>query len=247
MSGTERKRILVVSDDPETGSVIRDVLTEAGFGVGLVTFPSLTRERIEIGRPDLIVLDVLLLVLDEWPILDELWRLATPPPVVAVSAPYSSPESLALLSHHVRGHLTKPLSAHALLHMCRRLIETPVAPPSSTGEERRSEPRQTLIGDVVFLTSKGRPSFSGQLLELSRNGARIDVGLLPAASLEMGGMIRLSIQLPPSFQRFEIEARVQWRKESTMGVSFLNMAPHLQLWLERWLASDRRLSERPPV
>ncbi|MBN2371506.1 MAG: PilZ domain-containing protein [Vicinamibacteria bacterium] len=247
MPGTEQKRTLVVSDDHETGSLIRDVLAGAGFAVGLVTFPSLTRERIEIGYPDLIVLDVELLVLDEWPILEELWRLATPPPVIAVSAPYSSPESLAILSHHVRGHLTKPISPHSLLSACRRLIETPVAPQRSANDERRSEPRRAMIGDVVFLTSKGRPSFSGQLLELSRNGARVDVGALPETSLAEGRTLRLSLRLPPSFQQFEIEARMEWRKEATIGVSFLNLAPHLQLWLERWLASDRKLSEYPPV
>jgi DNA-binding response OmpR family regulator len=247
MPGSGRKRILIVSDDPETGGVLRDILSEAGFAVGLVTFPSLSLERIEIGHPDLIVLDVLLLVLDEWPILDELWHLAKPPPVIAISAPYSSPESLAILSHHVRGHFTKPITPRSLLRACRRLLEIPDAEQRSPDEERRSEPRQTMIGDVVFLTSKGHPSFSGQLLELSKNGARIDVGMNLAALLEKGRVLRLSIKLPPSFQQFEIEARVEWRKESTIGMNFVNMTPHLQLWLERWLASDRRLTERPPA
>jgi CheY-like chemotaxis protein len=236
----EEKRILVVSDDSESGSVIRDILTGAGYAVGLVTFPSLTLERIEIGHPNLLVLDVLMLVLDEWPILDQLWRLATPPPAIAISAPYSSSESLAILSHHVRGHLTKPISAQSLIHMCQRLLDTPDTPRRSANEERRDEARQTYLGEVTFLTSSGRPSLSGQLLELSKNGARIDTGPFPEASLASGSAVRLSLQLPPAFQRTQVEARVEWHKGSTLGVSFVDLDPQVQLWLDRWLSSGRR-------
>ncbi len=244
MPEAERRRILVVSDDSDTGNVIRDILAQAGFAVGLLSFPGLTHERLEVGHPDLIVLDVLLLVLDEWPVLDALWRLTTPPPVLAISAPYSSPQSLAMLSHHVRGHLTKPISPGALLEACRRLLETPEAPRRPLGEERRSEPRQMIIGEAVFLTSKGRPAFSGQLLELSTSGARIDVGLLPEASLGKGRVIRLAICLPPGAERVEMRARIEWRRESTIGVNFIDVDAQIRIWLERWL--DRYSKPRGP-
>jgi CheY-like chemotaxis protein len=233
------KRILIVSDDPESGGVIRDVLTEARYAVGLVTFPSLTIERIEIGHPNLLLLDVVLLVLDEWPILDQLWRLPTPPPVIAISAPYSSSESLAILSHHVRGHLTKPITAQSLLHMCQRLLDTPDTPRRAASEERRDETRQTYLGDVTFLTSGGRPLLSGQLLELSKNGARIDTGPFPETSLAAGSAVRLSLRLPPTFQRIEIAALVQWHKGSALGVTFVDLDPQVQLWLDQWLSSGK--------
>jgi DNA-binding response OmpR family regulator len=230
----------VVSDDPDTGCIIRDVLAEGGFAVGLLSFPGLTRERVEVGHPDLIVLDVLLLVLSEWPALDELWRLATPPPIIAVSAPYSSPQSLAMLSHHVRGHLTKPFAPRALLEACRRLLS---APAPLLDEERRGEPRQVVIGEVVFMTSKGRPSFSGLLLDLSQGGARIDVGLLPEAAVAHGRLLRLALQLPPGPDRIELRAKVEWRKDSTIGVSYVDVDPQLQLWLTRWMSRFSKASE----
>jgi hypothetical protein len=88
---------------------------------------------------------------------------------------------------------------------------------------------------VVFLTGKGRPGFSGQLLELSTGGARIDVGLLPEASLAKGRVLRLAIHLPPGSDQFEVRARVEWRQEATIGVNFIDVNTQLALWLERWL------------
>jgi DNA-binding response OmpR family regulator len=235
MTDSERKRILIVSDDPETGALMRSILSGAGYSVGLLTFPGLTLEHIEIGQPDLVILDMLLLVLDEWPILEQMWHLSTPPPVIAISAPFSSPEALAMLSHHVRGHLTKPISANALLSTCRRLLQRQDAPQDTRPAERRSEPRRTFVGEVTFLTSKGRPLYSAQLLELSLSGARIEMGPLPETSFTPQQDVLLALRLPPSFQELHITARVEWCKDTLMGVRFINIEPRFQLWLERWI------------
>ena len=221
MAEKKRARILVVSDDEESGTIAQEILASRGYAVGRVTNADATAERLDAGAPDLVVLDMFAPVLEAWPILDDIVRLAQPPAVVALTGRCVSPGALAVLTQHIRGQLSKPFAPDALTGMCDRLL-APIAPaPRPAEPERRQEPRSTFVGEATLLTNRGRPICAAQVLELSRDGARLEVGLLPETSFKVGSRIRLTLTLPPSFEARTLNALIEWREGLNMGVSFL--------------------------
>jgi len=77
--GEEAGSILVVSDDEESGTIAQEILASRGYAVGRVANADATAERLDAGAPDLVVLDMFAPVLEAWPILDDMVRLAQPP------------------------------------------------------------------------------------------------------------------------------------------------------------------------
>lgn len=50
-------RIIYVEDDPLMGDIVRDLLTEAGYLVGVIQHGTLAYETIAFKKPDLVILD----------------------------------------------------------------------------------------------------------------------------------------------------------------------------------------------
>jgi len=117
-----RPRLLVVSDDPETGTIVRDVLGARGYAAQYVTNAQATLPRLTAFHPALVVLDMFTPLLHEWPILDGLLRLSHAPPIVALTGRCLSPDALAAVTFHGRGHLQKPFEPAALLRLCGRMV-----------------------------------------------------------------------------------------------------------------------------
>jgi CheY-like chemotaxis protein len=156
MAEKKRARILVVSDDEESGTIAQEILTSRGYAVGRVTNADATAERLNVGAPDLVVLDMFAPVIEAWPILDDVGRLAQPPAVVALTGRCLSASALGVLRQHIRGQLSKPFAPDALTDMCARVL-APDAEPRSAEPERRQKPRTTFVGEATLLTTKGRP------------------------------------------------------------------------------------------
>jgi CheY-like chemotaxis protein len=221
MAKSKRARILVVSDDEESGTIAQEILASRGYSVGRVTNADVTVERLDVGAPDLVVLDMFAPVLDAWPILDEIVRLPQPPAVVALTGRCVSPGALAELSLRIRGQLSKPFAPEALTGLCDRLLGPSVGAAPATEPERRQEPRSRFVGEATLLTPKGRPICAAQVVELSENGARLEVGPLPETAFTVGSRVQLTLTLPPSFRARTLDALIEWREHADMGVSFL--------------------------
>jgi CheY-like chemotaxis protein len=172
MAGPRPPRVLVVSDDSETASIVREVLSERGYAVGSVTNEQVSLDSLSVGRPDLVVLDMFAPLLDKWPILDELLRLREAPPLVALTGRSVSPGALAALAFQTRGHLSKPFTPAALLRICEKVIAAPPPPAPPAGAERRRETRCRFVGEATLLTENGRPSLTLQVLDVSRAAPR---------------------------------------------------------------------------
>jgi CheY-like chemotaxis protein len=224
MAEKKRVRILVVSDDEESGTIAQEILASRGYAVGRVTNADATAERLDVGAPDLVVLDMFAPVIEAWPILDDMVRLAQPPTVVALTGRCLSANALAALTQHIRGQLSKPFAPDALADMCDRLL-APNAPPRSVEPERRQKPRTTFVGEATLLTTRGRPVCAAHVLELSENGAQLEVGQLPETSFKVGSRMRLTLTRPPSFETRTLDALIEWREGLHMGVSFLPERP----------------------
>jgi DNA-binding response OmpR family regulator len=216
-----RPRLLVVSDDPETGTIVRDVLGARGYAAQYVTNAQATLPRLTAFHPALVVLDMFTPLLHEWPILDGLLRLSHAPPVVALTGRCLSPDALAAVTFHGQGHLQKPFEPAALLRLCGRMLAP--APPQGLAE-RRADARQHVAGDATLVTAKGRSAVVLQMFDVSTSGARVEIGTLLETKLVAGAHVRMVFSLPPKFEARPVEARVEWREGGMMGISFPSLA-----------------------
>jgi two-component system response regulator MprA len=82
-------------------------------------------ERITADRPDCVVLDVMMPVLDGWGVLEALHECADAPPVLVVSAKSAAADIEHALAMGARGYLAKPFNAHALLEEVAKLVALP--------------------------------------------------------------------------------------------------------------------------
>jgi two-component system, OmpR family, response regulator MprA len=118
----EKHRILVVDDEKAIRELLCRILTIAGYDVEAAADGSEALERILARRPDLILLDLMMPVLDGWSVLDRLRDQADPPPVIVVSAYLDRGRAVAA---GASGYLNKPFRAAELIEACERVL-----PPS---------------------------------------------------------------------------------------------------------------------
>jgi DNA-binding response OmpR family regulator len=81
-----RPEVLIVEDEPDVLLILRLNLEAAGLDTSLAADGVTALRRIERERPDVVVLDLMLPVLDGWSVLAELRNRAHVPPVIVCSA-----------------------------------------------------------------------------------------------------------------------------------------------------------------
>ena len=114
--------ILVVDDEPDILLLHRLNLESAGHRVVLAADGMRALQRIAEDKPDLVVLDVMMPVLDGWGVLDELQAQPDAPPVLIVSAK-SGPEDIErAMSSGAAAYLTKPFNADVFLTAVNNLL-----------------------------------------------------------------------------------------------------------------------------
>ena len=115
-----RGTVLVVDDDVEIRETLAGVLIEEGYDVAKAVHGREALDQIRAGlRPDLIVLDLMMPVMDGWQFLEERAKahLLEDVPVVVISA---TPETLH--PPEVRAFVRKPMRLDALLDVIEREI-----------------------------------------------------------------------------------------------------------------------------
>jgi CheY-like chemotaxis protein len=95
------------------------VLTIAGYDVEDAADGYEALERVAARRPDLILLDLMMPVLDGWTVLDRLREMRDPPPVVVVSAYLDRGRAVAA---GAAGYINKPFRSAELLEACERVL-----------------------------------------------------------------------------------------------------------------------------
>lgn len=110
------KRILVVDDEQDMQSLLCCILETTGYVVDCADDGRQALDKIGANRPDLVVLDLVMPVLDGWGVLEALVERTNPPPVVIVSAfaDHSRAQELGAFSC-----LSKPFRLGDLLDACQ--------------------------------------------------------------------------------------------------------------------------------
>ncbi len=117
-------RILVVDDEPDILLLHRLNLEGAGHQVLLAADGMKALERIDGDRPDMVVLDVMMPVLDGWGVLEALQTRSLRPPVLVVSAKSAASDIEHAMSMGAAGYLAKPFNATTLLAEVNKLLNT---------------------------------------------------------------------------------------------------------------------------
>ena len=111
MSG---RRVLVVDDDPDIRGLVRELLDRRGFAVTEARDGQEALRAFFADRPDLIVLDVTMPVLDGWKTLERIRELSDVP-VVMLTAKATELEKTRGLRAGADDYVTKPFGKQELL------------------------------------------------------------------------------------------------------------------------------------
>jgi two-component system copper resistance phosphate regulon response regulator CusR len=114
-------RILVVEDEPKTGSYLRKGLTESGYVVDLATTGRDGLFQASEGEYELVVLDVMLPGIDGWEVIREL-RKTSETPVLFLTARDEVEDRVRGLELGADDYLVKPFAFAELLARVRTLL-----------------------------------------------------------------------------------------------------------------------------
>ena len=115
--------ILVVEDDDAIRGLVSEVLRDDGYQVREATNGAEALETVRETRPDLIVLDLMMPVMNGWTFLEECRRtdMCAEIPVVVTSASHDLPRTAdRLRMMGVRTCLAKPFDVDGLLALVER-------------------------------------------------------------------------------------------------------------------------------
>jgi CheY-like chemotaxis protein len=197
------KRVLVVDDEDDVRTLMRRLLEKVGYAVTTAGSGEEAIRAVEASRPDLIVLDLVMPGLDGWGVMERL-QSADAPPVVLVASPGTNPKD-GPFRECVAAYLAKPLQSEELLAACARILNARSVPAALL--DRRQETRRRLIVKVVLLSQDGNPVLAGRLVDLSKHGLQMELGL----SLAIGDSVRILLHMPGPNAQLELEGVVRWK------------------------------------
>jgi CheY-like chemotaxis protein len=118
------KRVLVVDDEPGVRRVLNDLLASEGYLVCEASDGAEGLERLRLFRPDVVILDLMMPVMNGWTFAEECRRVngCRDLPIIAISAMYDlSRAATALHALGVHACLAKPFDVEALLSLVTTL------------------------------------------------------------------------------------------------------------------------------
>ena len=119
-------RVLAVDDDPDVLALLREVLGREGYRVEGAGDGDEALARLRAGRPDLLILDLVLRSPpDGWAILEEVRRdpaLAATPVLICTADTFGVAAHKAELRRYRAEVLSKPFHVADLLDLVRRLL-----------------------------------------------------------------------------------------------------------------------------
>jgi CheY-like chemotaxis protein len=124
--GQARPQILVVEDEKQTQRVLAVVLDQAGYGVEFASDGLEGLLKIESRRPQLVILDLMLPVIDGWEVLRRLQKLPDAPPVVVLSGYLDRARATEA---GASASLSKPFTIQDLVTTCAQVLSARGGPP----------------------------------------------------------------------------------------------------------------------
>jgi DNA-binding response OmpR family regulator len=132
-------RILLIEDDREIATTIRSVLESAGHTVQHAPNGREGKRLIDEWRPELVITDMMMPQLGGFPVLEHLKTIASPPPVIMITANEGGRHKAYAEMLGVEAYLRKPFAMDVMLEvvsqaLTKRGVGKPAAAaPTATG------------------------------------------------------------------------------------------------------------------
>ena len=152
-------KLLIVEDEPKTGSYLRQGLEEAGYVVDLVANGVDGLHLASSGDYQLLILDVMLPGMDGWSVLARLREAGNPLPVLFLTARSSIPDRVQGLELGADDYLVKPFAFVELLARVRTLLRRGQLQPQA---------ERIVIADLVVDTLRRRVQRGERRIQLSQ-------------------------------------------------------------------------------
>jgi two-component system phosphate regulon response regulator PhoB len=158
----EKKKILVVDDEPDVADLVAYHLKAKGFHVETVNDATISISRARSFQPDLLILDIMMPHLSGIQVCRILRtdnKLAKVP-IIFLTAKAEPPDRIAGLESGADDYVSKPFSPKELVLRVESILRRLAAP-------RESVPARLHIGDIQLDSETHRVTVRGSLLELT--------------------------------------------------------------------------------
>ncbi len=166
-------RILVVDDEPQFAGVIELMLRQEGFETDLANDGLAGLRRAFEGKPDLVLLDIMMPRMDGWEMCRRL-RDVSEVPVIVISARGREADIVKALELGADDYLVKPFGATELVARVHALLRR-------TGYRETVAVRPLTFGNVVVDLKRHRISKDGEDVSLTPTEFRLLSSLVRAA------------------------------------------------------------------
>jgi CheY-like chemotaxis protein len=220
-------RILVVDDEESVRNLICRILSDSGYDVDDAVDGKDALAKIALRRPNLIVLDLMMPEVDGWGVVDALRKEGLPTPPVLMLTARSDYETFArAVRVGVNAFISKPFRLQELLLAVSKVLAQSAKPDEPVETERRREVRRVLYAEVKVLAKDGAPMAMGELVNLSRGGAQLDID----APMPPGERIRIAFHTPGAAGPLDLHCQVLWWRGSASrrvshGLKFASLTP----------------------
>ncbi len=159
------ERILIVDDDPDAARYARAMLEQQGYEVEVAASGRQALDRVGLGRPDLVLLDLQMPGLNGFAVLQAL--KSSPAlkgiPVVVLSAKRGSDDVARAIEGGAADYVAKPINAGMLAAKVRSVL---------VARHADRQPQEQMIGLAQYATSGGASvRIRGQLEAVSEDEA----------------------------------------------------------------------------
>ncbi|WP_224982426.1 response regulator transcription factor [Geomonas agri] len=176
-------KILIVDDDEDLCSLLRDLFHREGFAVEAVHNGAAGAERAIAGSHALVVLDVMLPGMSGFEVLRRI-RASSPVPVLMLTARGEDVDRIVGLEIGADDYLPKPFNPRELVARIRAVLRRTATSPPLTSPGVPPEATRLSVGDVELI---------GRTRTVLRAGEKIELTTVEFALLEV--LLRLAGQV----------------------------------------------------
>lgn len=116
-------KILIVDDEPDILLMLRMGLEDEGHEIVMAADGAMALERIAEHRPDLVLLDVMMPVLDGWGVLERQREVGDATTVIMLSAKSEESDIAKAMTLGAKDYVVKPFDLDKLVALVGRVLE----------------------------------------------------------------------------------------------------------------------------
>lgn len=142
-----RNRILIVDDEPDILLMLRVNLEAEGYETLLASDGATALRRIDEEKPDLVLLDIMMPIVDGWGVLDEVGGSDSGPRVIMLSAKAGEDDLLRAWRNGADEYVTKPFDPDRLMVLVAEVLER-------SSDDRKAR-RESAIAESAEASGEG--------------------------------------------------------------------------------------------